>query len=91
MDCVDTTTYSSLQEVPSLKEFLQLAFNSIDLDYRDYVIIDPKFYRPADVNLLHADPTKARKILGWKSTISFHDMISRMVNSDCRVVTECHA
>jgi len=75
-------------ETHTVEEFLQLAFGLIDLDYQDYIIIDPKFYRPADVNLLHADPTKARKILGWKSTINFDEIIDRMVAYDYGILTE---
>ena len=72
----------------SVKEFLEIAFRTIDLDYKDYVVIDPKFYRPADVNLLHADPTKARKVLGWKQTIGFEEMIDMMVQSDYSALVE---
>lgn len=76
-------------ETHSVKEFLQLAFISIGLDYKDYVIIDPKFYRPVDVNLLHADPSKARKVLGWKLTIGFGELIDRMVQNDYRNTIKC--
>lgn len=78
-------------ETYSIKELLKIAFGTIGLDYKDYVVIDHKLYRPADVNLLHADPTKARKILGWTPTISFGEMIDRMVQSDYRKLIECHA
>jgi GDPmannose 4,6-dehydratase len=66
----------------SVKELLEVAFGTIGLNYEDYVIIDPKFYRPVDVNYLCADPTKARIILGWEPTISFDEMISEMIVSD---------
>lgn len=69
-------------ETHSVKELLEIAFETIGLDYRDYITIDPKLYRPADVNLLHADPTKAREVLGWIPTINFGEMIDRMVQSD---------
>lgn len=69
-------------ETHSVRELLEVAFGTIGLNYLDYVVIDPKFYRPADVNLLHADPAKAEKILGWKPTIGFGEMIDRMVQSD---------
>lgn len=77
-------------ETHTVKEFLRLAFGSIGLDYREYVIIDPKFYRPVDVNLLHADPSKARKILGWTSTVCFEELVDRMVQSDYKSRIECH-
>jgi GDPmannose 4,6-dehydratase len=76
-------------ETHSVKEFLEIAFRTIGLDYKDYVVIDPKFYRPVDVNLLHADPTKARTVLNWKQTIGFGEMIDRMVQSDYRERIEC--
>ena len=76
-------------ETHTVKEFLQLAFGSIGLDYNDYVVIDPKFYRPVDVNLLHADPSKAAKVLGWQPTICFGELIDRMVQSDYRAEIEC--
>jgi GDPmannose 4,6-dehydratase len=76
-------------ETHSVKEFLKIAFGTIGLDYKDYVVIDPRFYRPVDVNLLHADPTKARTILNWKQTIGFGEMIDMMVQSDYRERIEC--
>ncbi len=72
----------------SVKELLQVAFGTIELDYKDYVIIDPKFYRPVDVNHLCADPTKARTVLGWEPTIGFDEMIDRMVSSDYEVLVK---
>lgn len=70
----------------SIKELLEVAFGTIGLDYNDYVIIDPKFYRPVDVNHLCADPTKARTVLGWEPTIGFGEMIDRMVQSDYEIL-----
>lgn len=69
-------------ETHTVKEFLQLAFDCVGLDYNDYVIIDPKFYRPVDVSLLHADPSKAKHVLGWEPTICFSQLIHTMVKSD---------
>lgn len=71
-------------ETHTVKEFLQLAFGSIGLDYKDYVIIDPKLYRPVDVNLLHADPSKAKKVLGWTTTVCFAELVERMIHNDYR-------
>jgi GDPmannose 4,6-dehydratase len=76
-------------ETHTVREFLLLAFGSIGLDYRDYVVIDPSFYRPADVNLLHADPSKARDNLGWKPKVCFGELVDRMVQSDYRMLIEC--
>jgi len=76
-------------ESHTVEEFLALAFGSIGLDYKDYVVIDPKFYRPVDVNLLHADYSKAERELGWKPNIRLGELIDRMVQSDYRAEIEC--
>jgi len=76
-------------ETHTVREFLEIAFRTIGLDYKDYVVIDPKFYRPVDVNLLHADASKAEEILGWEPTIGFGEMIDRMVQSDYRLGIQC--
>jgi len=75
-------------ETHTVREFLQIAFGSIGLDYKDYVVIDPKFYRPVDVNLLHADPSKAARVLGWKPTICLGELVDRMVTHDCDMLIE---
>lgn len=76
-------------ETHTVKEFLEIAFGSIGLSYQDYLVIDPKFYRPVDVNLLHADPSKASSVLGWKPTICFGELIDRMVQGDYNALIEC--
>lgn len=67
----------------SVRQFLEAAFGLADLDYKDYVEVDPKFYRPADVNLLLGDPTKAKQVLGWKPEITFDQMVQEMVMANC--------
>jgi GDPmannose 4,6-dehydratase len=69
-------------ETHSVKEFLELAFGRVGLNYKDYVVIDPKFIRPAEVDLLLGDPTKAKNKLGWKTDVSFTDLVNMMVDSD---------
>lgn len=69
-------------ETHSVREFLELAFSKADLDYRDFVKIDPRYYRPAEVDVLLADATKARNTLGWKPKISFDQLVARMVAHD---------
>jgi GDPmannose 4,6-dehydratase len=66
----------------SVREFLELAFGHVRLDYRDFVKIDPRYFRPAEVDLLLADPSKAQGILGWKPKISFAELVTRMVTHD---------
>lgn len=69
-------------ETRSVREFLDIAFRTIGLNYEDYIDIDPKLYRPVDVNLLHANPAKARRILGWEPEISFGELVDMMVQGD---------
>lgn len=69
-------------ETHSVREFCELAFGRLDLDYQDYVVTDPKFYRPAEVDLLIGDPSKAKKELGWELKVSFKDMVNMMVDAD---------
>jgi len=69
-------------ETHSVKEFLELAFAHAGLDWREHVREDPRYFRPAEVDLLLADPTKARENLGWKTKIGFRELVARMVESD---------
>jgi GDPmannose 4,6-dehydratase len=55
-------------ETHSVREFLEAAFAHVDLDYRDYVEIDPRYFRPTEVDVLLGDPSKARRVLGWRGT-----------------------
>jgi GDPmannose 4,6-dehydratase len=63
-------------------EFCEIAFGHVDLDYKDYVVQDPKFYRPAEVDLLVSDPSKARTKLGWEPEVDFKALIKMMIESD---------
>jgi GDPmannose 4,6-dehydratase len=69
-------------EAYSVREFCELAFDEVGLDYRDYVKVDERFYRPAEVDLLIGDATKARRVLGWKPKYTFQEIVSEMVRSD---------
>ena len=71
-------------ETHSVGEFVQEAFELVGLDYKKYVEIDPRFYRPAEVQLLMGDATKAREKLGWQSRISFRELVKEMVEADLR-------
>jgi GDPmannose 4,6-dehydratase len=72
-------------ETHSVREFLEEAFGLLDLDWRDHVEIDPRYFRPAEVDLLLGDPTKARTILGWEPKVSFRELVRLMVESDMRL------
>jgi GDPmannose 4,6-dehydratase len=69
-------------ETHSVREFLQIAFSHVGLNYEDYVVIDPEFIRPAEVDLLLGDPSKAKAQLGWKPEVSFEQLVTRMVDAD---------
>ena len=66
----------------TVERFAELAFQIVDLDFRDYVVQDPRFMRPTDVDLLVGDPSKARDELGWEATTSFGDLVRLMVEDE---------
>lgn len=65
-----------------VRDFVRLAFEAVDLDYEDYVVVDPRFYRPAEVDLLIGDPSKAKRVLGWEPEVSFEELVEGMVTAD---------
>ncbi len=69
-------------ETHAVGEFCQAAFAHVGLDYRDYVVQDERFYRPAEVDLLVSDPTKAHQELGWWPNVSFEELVQMMVDAD---------
>jgi GDPmannose 4,6-dehydratase len=75
----------------SVRELCELAFAEVDLDYRDYVKVDEKYYRPAEVDLLVGDSSKATKLLGWEPTYTFQDLIREMVREDLKLLTQSTA
>lgn len=71
-------------ETHSVREFCELAFGHVGLNYQDYVVQDERFYRPAEVDLLISDPSKAKKQLGWKPQTTFKGLVEMMVDSDLK-------
>ncbi|HJX93035.1 MAG TPA: GDP-mannose 4,6-dehydratase [Pyrinomonadaceae bacterium] len=71
-------------ESHTVREFCELAFRELDLDYRDYVRTDERFFRPLEVEALIGDATKAHTVLGWKPTYTFSELVSEMVQSDLK-------
>jgi len=69
-------------ETRSVRELTEIAFRHVGLDYRQHVVSDPRYYRPAEVELLLADPTKARRELGWQPKVSFEQLVTMMVDAD---------
>jgi len=69
-------------ETHSVREFCEIAFGCLGLDYNDYVVQDERYYRPAEVDLLVADPSLARSVLGWEPSVTFQDLVEMMVSAD---------
>jgi GDPmannose 4,6-dehydratase len=68
----------------SVRQLCDIAFGRVDLDYHDFVVQDERYFRPAEVDLLVADATKARTALGWEPEVSFEQLIAMMVEADLR-------
>ncbi|MDQ6925541.1 MAG: GDP-mannose 4,6-dehydratase [Candidatus Eremiobacteraeota bacterium] len=66
----------------AVREFVRLAFAAVDLDWEPYVVVDPRYYRPAEVDLLVGDASKARAVLGWTPDVRFEALVERMVRAD---------
>ena len=69
-------------ETHSVREFLEVAFGCAKLDWEKYVKIDPRYYRPAEVDLLIGDAAKAKKVLGWQPKTTFAELVAIMVKAD---------
>ena len=76
----------STGETHTIREMCEVAFCHVGLDYEDYVKIDPKFFRPAEVEVLLGNPEKAKKKLGWEPEVTFKQLIEMMVDSDLEIV-----
>ena len=75
-------------ETHSIKDFLSAAFGFIQRNWEDYVVVDPKFYRPADVEFLLGNARKAEDVLGWKPEVSFSGLVEKMVIHDIEEAME---
>jgi GDPmannose 4,6-dehydratase len=73
-------------ETHSVKDFLELAFSYVNLDWQKYVEFDQRYLRPAEVDLLIGDPTKAQQKLGWKPSVTFKELVALMVEADLQAV-----
>jgi GDPmannose 4,6-dehydratase len=69
-------------ESHSVEEFVAIAFGHVGLNWRKYVVVDPEFYRPAEVDVLLSNPSKARRVLGWKPQVGFEQLARMMVDAD---------
>jgi GDPmannose 4,6-dehydratase len=73
-------------ETHSIRDFLAVAFEHVGLDWEDYVEIDPRYYRPSEVDILVGDASKAHRELGWQPTVTFEELARMMVDSDIHVL-----
>ena len=74
----------------SVREFVELAFGMVGLDWRKYVVVNPNLYRPAEVHLLCGDASKASRVLGWKPRVGFEDLVQKMVQADIKALDAVH-
>ncbi len=72
----------------SVREFCEKAFSFVGLDYKEYVVTNPKFFRPGEVDILRGDYSKAKRVLGWEPTISFDELITGMVENDLQYLSQ---
>jgi GDPmannose 4,6-dehydratase len=72
----------STGETHSVQEFLERVFDQLKLDWHKYIEVDPRYLRPAEVDLLQGDSSKARRLLGWQPRVSFDGLVAMMVESD---------
>jgi GDPmannose 4,6-dehydratase len=75
-------------ETHSVREFLDEAFGRLDLEWQPHVEIDPRYYRPAEVDLLMGDASKARRVLGWEPTVGFKELVGLMVDHDLELARQ---
>ena len=73
-----------------MREFVALAFSLAGLKWEDHVRVDPKFYRPVEVNELRGNPAKAKAVLGWQPTVTFEQLVERMVRNDLDLEQQAH-
>ena len=71
----------------TIREFCRVAFACADLDWEQYVTVDERFLRPAEVEILRGDPSKARRVLGWEPKVPFEEMVRLMVERDLELVS----
>lgn len=76
------------EKTHAVKDFCEKAFSFLGLDYRDYVKVNPDFFRPSEVDILIGDCSKARNILGWTPTVSFDELVKEMVDHDLQLLSK---
>jgi GDPmannose 4,6-dehydratase len=76
------------EETHSIREMCEAAFGYLDLDWKEYVVQDPRFMRPAEVDILIGDASKAHRVLGWEPSVSFNELVQMMVDSDIKLLKQ---
>jgi GDPmannose 4,6-dehydratase len=74
-------------EVHTVRDFCEVAFARLGLDYQEFVVVDPQFFRPVDVHVLYGDPSKAHAVLGWEPRVGFRELVEMMVDADMERLT----
>ena len=69
-------------EVHTVRDFCEAAFARVELDYNEFVVVDPEFFRPIDINVFYGDASKAKRVLGWEPKVTFPDLVALMVDAD---------
>jgi GDPmannose 4,6-dehydratase len=77
-------------ETHAVRELCEVAFGCLGLNWEEYVVVDPRFYRPAEVDLLVSDPSKAREVLGWHPEVGFRRLVELMVEADLELLRQEH-
>ncbi len=72
----------------TVRDMCKLAFEHVGLNHEDHIVIDPKFFRPAEVDILLGNPAKAKQVLNWQPRTSLNELITMMVDADLRRVTK---
>ena len=75
-------------ETHSVREFVEEVFGCLDMDWHKYVEVDPVYFRPAEVDMLQGDATKAAKVLGWKPKVSFKELAKMMTEADLKIAQQ---
>ena len=75
-------------ETHTVREFCDKAFGHVGLNYEDYVEVDPRYFRPTEVDLLIGDPAKAKQVLGWEPKVKFEELVTMMVDADVKALTD---
>jgi GDPmannose 4,6-dehydratase len=78
-------------ETHTVREFCEAAFGRVDLDWKEFVKHDDRYERPAEVDLLIGDPSKAKKVLGWEPKVKFKDLVGIMVDADMALLSRSSA